>query len=261
MVRLPKIGAKTTIDMRLMFNELANGAYSVLDLGTENDQYTCEMSMPRKSTLATELLEYAEETYRGEGVSLLTLLGEAYPFFHPFGPHIDMSANDSIKIIDFNNETQIDDFGNWYDFKAEIVPSFQPSFNTSGGPVCMGGGFKIGSLYNFYLPKMTLTEDYKVYANRYGNNTNLNHNLRSSQHKTLKLEWDLQEDGCAAILLELVRNIRGIKTILNAGPDWTPFGLDEGTGDHQIMLKSGKITIVSKVGSWYKVSCEVALCR
>ena len=256
--RKPLVNYSVDIVMQWKTNILANGAISVYDYGIANDQYTCNYTYVRETTEADELATLAEETHRGGSVNIDTLHGETASAFLPFGPHIS-NSNPSVKIIGYDNKGSINPFGVIHQFGLSIVPAETITFDTQGA-ICTGGGFRFGSLSDTELPAMEYRSEYKVNANRYGSNTDLNWNPSTAQHKYCKLTWVCSKQNASNILIEVLSTIRQLTFTMNAGDNHYPFGVDEGQGDFTVRISEPIVRVESISADTWKVEIEVIKC-
>jgi len=255
-MRLPLAPYNVELKMDMAVIPLANAEVHIQDYGTANDQYICELDFALPTTEATAFAELIESTNRGVAVSLTTLLGGAYPNFHPFGPHINLTSNDDIKIINYQDLGKADPFGEYWNFRLRIVPANVLACY-SATTDCGNAGFRFGTLSNFYLPSLRPNIEYKVGYTRFGSGTFLYHNAENTQHKSLVMQWEnIETEGARNILLELTKNVRSIAVTMNAGTNQWPFSLREGQGDQQVKIANTQITM-SNIANLWTVGVEV----
>jgi len=243
--------------MALVVIPITNKTVHIQDQLTANDAYTCDLNFSIPTSEATAFATLIESTNRGVAISLATLLGGAYPNFHPFGPHVDLTGGDNVKIIDYEDQGKADYLGTYWNFKLTIVPAETLVLYTATTD-CGAGGFRFGTLTNFYLPEIKPSIEFKVYNTRFGSGTFLYHNNEDTQHKRASLQWEnIETEGARNILIELVKNVRSIPVTMNAGTNQWPFSLREGQGDKTVRLSNSKVEITNDVANMWSVGFEV----
>jgi len=254
---LPRTPYNTTAVLNMEINELANKTVSIRDNGFEGDEYTCSFTLAIDKTDSAATNALVQNTYRDTSVSLATLLGEATPAFYPFGPHIDMSVSDLVFVKSWEDSGQIDPFNQYFLFDVVIVPDFDIVYDNTVVD-CGAGGFRFGSLSDFYLPTFSAKIEDKRFLYRNGRRVSQNSNSADSQHDTTKLEFvNIRTEGARNILLEIVRNIRATSTTMNAGTNWYPFGFQGGQGDKTVKLSSKNIKFSNTRANLWTISFEV----
>ncbi|MCP3679805.1 MAG: hypothetical protein GY782_05860, partial [Gammaproteobacteria bacterium] len=152
---------------------------------------------------------------------------------------------------------QIDPFNQYFLFDVVIVPDFDIVYDNTVVD-CGAGGFRFGSLSDFYLPTFSAKIEDKRFLYRNGRRVSQNSNSADSQHDTTKLEFvDIRTEGARNILLEIVRNIRATSTTMNAGTNWFPFGFQGGQGDKTVKLSSKNIKFSNTRANLWTISFEV----
>lgn len=255
---LPNTPYSIDINMAMEVIPLSNKSVDVFDWGTDHDQYTTVLDFVLPTADAAAFAEKVESTYRGVAVSLNTLLGGAYPEFYPFGPHVDLTSNDDIKIVGYKDVDKFNTFGDAWIYQIEIAPASSLTYYDAFVGDCGGGGFNFGSLTNFYLPELIPNIEHTVYSTRFGSGTYLHHNAEDTQHKSVTMRWsNMETEGARNILLELVRFTRSISTTLNAGSIQWPFSLRSGQGDFDVKIANTSIKVSNTIANLWTVECEV----
>lgn len=255
---LPNVSYDIGVNMYMDVIPMSNKGVDIFDWGTDHDQYTTTLKFVLPTADASAFAEKVESTYRGVAVSLNTLLGGAYPQFHPFGPHVDLTSNDDIKIVKYGDKGKFNTFGDAWTYTLEIAPAGPLTYYDSYVGDCGGAGFNFGGLTNFYLPELIPSIEYKVYSSRFGSGTFLHHNAENTQHKSVIMRWEnIKTEGARNILLELVRYTRSITTTLNAGSIQWPFSLRAGQGNIDVKIANTMINVSNTVANMWTVECEV----
>ncbi len=240
---------------------LANHDINMIDLGEQGDSYIRSFNNDRDATLISELLTRSEVTYRGITSTIGNILNTSYPYFLPFGAHINTLPN--VRIISVGSQVFTNAFESGVAVSMSMIADGALTYKTiSDYAITSGCTFR--SLISFPIPETSFEKDTSVGSTIIGGRAFQVSNIEGSQHKRATLVWpSLNQDQTKSLLVELTQNIRSLEFAYNKGSIYFPytFGVDEGKGAKTIKLDSQDIEITHVGAMNFSVKIRVALCR